>query len=167
MIQCLCGFQYKLEKRHAITADDLTAQVSDIGEPHVFEKKVGHREIPSNIENWLNERKNYFKKRLYEEYHGNISEIAKRSGMSYQKVSNSIRRQETDKKEGRAFLFSVLKLFYAPVLIRAVNMFCSAVDGTALMKKRIRLFSCKSKKLTVIAFFIIVPHTSCLNSRNK
>lgn len=25
-------------------------------------------------------------KRLYEEYHGNISEIAKRSGMSYQKV---------------------------------------------------------------------------------
>ena len=83
------------------------------------------------------------------------------------RFSTSIRLQETDKKEGRAFLFSVLKLFYAPVLIRAVNMLCSAVDGTALMKKRIRLFSCKSKKLTVIAVFIIVPHTSRLNSRNE
>lgn len=104
-VQMLSALNANFEKRNAITADDLTAQLSDVGEPQVFEKKVGNREIPSNIENWLNERKNYFKKRLYEEYHGNISEIAKRSGMSYQKVSTSIRLQETDKKEGRAFLF--------------------------------------------------------------
>lgn len=89
----LSALNANFEKRNAITADDLTAQLSDVGEPQVFEKKVGNREIPSNIENWLNERKNYFKKRLYEEYHGNISEIAKRSGMSYQKVSTSIRLQ--------------------------------------------------------------------------
>ncbi len=38
-----------------------------------LKEKVENREIPSNIENWLNERENYFKKRLYEEYHGNIS----------------------------------------------------------------------------------------------
>ena len=92
-VQMLSALNANFEKRNAITADDLTAQLSDVGEPQVFEKKVGNREIPSNIENWLNERKNYFKKRLYEEYHGNISEIAKRSGMSYQKVSTSIRRQ--------------------------------------------------------------------------
>lgn len=104
-VQMLSSLNANFEKRNAITADDLTAQLSDVGEPQVFEKKVGNREIPSNIENWLNERKNYFKKRLYEEYHGNISEIAKRSGMSYQKVSTSIRLQKTDKKEGRAFLF--------------------------------------------------------------
>ncbi len=92
-VQMLSALNANFEKRNAITADDLTAQLSDVGEPQVFEKKVGNREIPSNIENWLNERKNYFKKRLYEEYHGNISEIAKRSGMSYQKVSTSIRLQ--------------------------------------------------------------------------
>lgn len=96
-VQMLSALNANFEKRNAITADDLTAQLSDVGEPLVFEKKVGNREIPSNIENWLNERKNYFKKRLYEEYHGNISEIAKRSGLSYQKVSTSIRLQETDK----------------------------------------------------------------------
>lgn len=150
----LSALNANFEKRNVITADDLTAQLSDAGVPQVFEEKVGNREIPSNIENWLNERKNYFMKRLYEECHGNISEIAKRSGMSYQKVQYFYKA-------------SVLKLFYAPVLIRAVNMLCSAVDGTALMKKRIRLFSCKSKKLTVIAVFIIVPHTSRLNSRNE
>lgn len=82
----LSALNANFEKRNATTADDLTAQLSDAGEPQVFEKKVGNREIHSNIENWLNERKNYFMKRLYEEYHGNISEIAKRSGMSYQKV---------------------------------------------------------------------------------
>ena len=92
-VQMLSALNANFEKRNAITADDLTAQLSDVGEPQVFEKKVGNREIPSNIENWLNERKNYFMKRLYEEYHGNISEIAKRSGMSYQKVSTSIRLQ--------------------------------------------------------------------------
>lgn len=92
-VQMLSALNANFEKRNAITADDLTAQLSGVGEPQVFEKKVGNREIPSNIENWLNERKNYFKKRLYEEYHGNISEIAKRSGMSYQKVSTSIRLQ--------------------------------------------------------------------------
>ncbi len=82
----LSALNANFEKRNATTADDLTAQLSDAGEPQVFEEKVENREIPSNIENWLNERKNYFMKRLYEEYHGNISEIAKRSGMSYQKV---------------------------------------------------------------------------------
>lgn len=82
----LSALNANFEKRNVITADALTAQLSDAGVPLVFEKKVGNREIPSNIENWLNERKNYFMKRLYEEYHGNISEIAKRSGMSYQKV---------------------------------------------------------------------------------
>lgn len=82
----LSALNANFEKRNVITADDLTAQLSDAGVPQVFEEKVGNREIPSNIENWLNERKNYFMKRLYEECHGNISEIAKRSGMSYQKV---------------------------------------------------------------------------------
>lgn len=82
----LSALNANFEKRNATTADDLTAQLSDAGEPQVFEEKVENREIPSNIENWLNERKNYFMKRHYEEYHGNISEIAKRSGMSYQKV---------------------------------------------------------------------------------
>ena len=82
----LSALNANFEKRNATTADDLTAQLSDAGEPQIFEEKVENREIPSNIENWLNERKNYFMKRLYEEYHGNISEIAKRSGMSYQKV---------------------------------------------------------------------------------
>lgn len=89
----LSALNANFEKRNVITADALTAQLSDAGVPQVFEEKVENWEIPSNIDNWLNERKNYFKKRLYEEYHGNISEIAKRSGMSYQKVSTSIRLQ--------------------------------------------------------------------------
>lgn len=58
----LSALNANFEKRNAITADALTAQLSDAGEPQVFEKKVGNREIPSNIENWLNERKNYFMK---------------------------------------------------------------------------------------------------------
>lgn len=58
----LSALNANFEKRNVITADDLTAQLSDAGEPQVFEKKVENREIPSNIENWLNESKNYFMK---------------------------------------------------------------------------------------------------------
>lgn len=41
----LSALNANFEKRNAITADDLTAQLSDVGEPQVFEKKVGNREI--------------------------------------------------------------------------------------------------------------------------
>lgn len=58
----LSALNANFEKRNVITADALTAQLSDAGVPLVFEKKVGNREISSNIENWLNERKNYFMK---------------------------------------------------------------------------------------------------------
>ena len=61
-------------------------ELLDAGVPQVFSETIGNKEIPSNIEDWLNERKDYFMKKLYDEYHGNIAEIAKRSGMSYQKV---------------------------------------------------------------------------------
>ena len=64
----LSALNANFEKRNAITADDLAAQLSDAGVLLVFEKKVENREIPSNIENWLNERKNYFKKRLYDPF---------------------------------------------------------------------------------------------------
>ncbi|GEM_PF-1081025 len=82
----LSALNANFEKRNTITADDLTTQLLDAGVPKVFDDTVGNKEIPSNIEEWLNDRKQYFMKRLYDEYHGNISEIAKRSGMSYQKV---------------------------------------------------------------------------------
>ena len=42
----LSALNANFEKRNVITADDLTAQLSDAGEPQVFEKKVGNREIP-------------------------------------------------------------------------------------------------------------------------
>lgn len=82
----LSALNASFEKRTEITSDDLTTQILDAGVPQVFSESIGNKEIPSNIENWLNERKDYFMKRLYDECHGNISEIAKRSGMSYQKV---------------------------------------------------------------------------------
>lgn len=44
-VQMLSALNANFEKRNAITADDLTAQLSDDGEPQVFEKKVGNREI--------------------------------------------------------------------------------------------------------------------------
>lgn len=47
----LSALNANFEKRNVITADDLTAQLSDAGVPQVFEEKVGNREIPSNIEN--------------------------------------------------------------------------------------------------------------------
>lgn len=73
----LSALNANFEKRNAITADDLTAQLSDAGEPQVFEEKVGNREIPSNIENWLNERKNYFMKRLYESITAKFQKLPK------------------------------------------------------------------------------------------
>ena len=82
----LSALNANFEKRNTITVDDITTQLLDAGVPKVFDDAIGNKEIPSNIEDWLNERKQYFMKRLYDEYHGNISEIAKRSGMSYQKV---------------------------------------------------------------------------------
>lgn len=82
----LSALNANFEKRNTITVDDITTQLLDAGVPKVFDDAIGNKEIPSNIEDWLNERKHYFMKRLYDEYHGNISEIAKRSGMSYQKV---------------------------------------------------------------------------------
>ena len=82
----LSALNANFEQRKEITTDDLNAQLLDAGVPQVFSETIGNKEIPSNIEDWLNERKDYFMKKLYDEYHGNIAEIAKRSGMSYQKV---------------------------------------------------------------------------------
>lgn len=82
----LSALNANFEKRKEITTDDLNAQLLDAGVPQVFSETIGNKEIPSNIEEWLNERKDYFMKKLYDEYHGNIAEIAKRAGMSYQKV---------------------------------------------------------------------------------
>lgn len=45
----LSALNANFEKRNVITADALTAQLSDAGEHQVFEEKVENREIPSNI----------------------------------------------------------------------------------------------------------------------
>ena len=73
----LSALNANFEKRNVITADDLTAQLSDAEVPQVFEEKVENREIPSNIENWLNERKNYFMKRLYESITAKFQKLPK------------------------------------------------------------------------------------------
>lgn len=45
----LSALNANFEKRNVITADALTAQLSDAGEPQVFEEKVENREIPFQI----------------------------------------------------------------------------------------------------------------------
>lgn len=48
--------------------------------------QIQNEEIPSNLEQWLNEKKEYFINKALERNHHNYAQTAKMLGLSYQKM---------------------------------------------------------------------------------